>query len=387
MTAARPASRRGMKLLLDSIGADAHAQAAVLSADGAVSLLRECAGEWPETTATTWYTGGKQDTRWGVEKILAWQDFAELLADCGYDVGPKGTGWWFTPAISTNGRCRDQDIAAITQLALDADGAGDWETILERLDAAGIAWVAQRSSSHTIERPKWHLHLPLLTPWTGSKTEWRMVYRHFVAWFSGVANLDFDLAASAPRYGFDAATDRLGQPWFPSARRTESADVPETVWRRGTALNLGRLLSITGFDASLGPPPPQHRIPRPRRIVPRTIASKEIAPASGGEGLLVRAFDAAGLLGPDVGGGKRSVRCPWEHEHTGGRPFDGSTVLFPPAGGRTLGWFHCSHAHCDGRGPREALLALPNAAHRGTMLPAPRKVPRTIAWRAERKTS
>jgi hypothetical protein len=45
-------------------------------------------------------------------------------------------------------------------------------------------------------------------------------------------------------YGFDAKTDRLGQPWFLPARRSEQDPAPETVVVDGGALEL----DIPGSD-------------------------------------------------------------------------------------------------------------------------------------------
>jgi len=73
--------------------------------------------------------------------------------------------------------------------------------------------------------------------------------------------------------------------------------------------------------------------------------------------LLARAFKLAGLVRRRIDSTRVAVRCPWEREHTSHGVT--STVLFAPVEGRSLGWFHCSHGHCSGRGAREALDALP----------------------------
>ncbi len=71
------------------------------------------------------------------------------------------------------------------------------------------------------------------------------------------------------------------------------------------------------------------------------------------------AFAAAGMLGGKrLKDGARPVLCPWRHEHTTGKDYDTSTVLFAPRGASTYGHFHCSHGHCHGRGAVEALAAL-----------------------------
>jgi hypothetical protein len=59
-------------------------------------------------------------------------------------------------------------------------------------------------------------------------------------------------------------------------------------------------------------------------------------------------------LDPDSG--KWSVRCPWEHEHTGGtnRKSHGSdTIIFTRPG--SMPGFKCLHAHCSERGIRDLL--------------------------------
>jgi hypothetical protein len=54
-------------------------------------------------------------------------------------------------------------------------------------------------------------------------------------------------------------------------------------------------------------------------------------------------FACAGMLGSQVRPGVFAVRCPNEHAHSGGEPFDSSTIIFAPKkpGGR--GTFYCSH--------------------------------------------
>jgi hypothetical protein len=87
---------------------------------------------------------------------------------------------------------------------------------------------------------------------------------------------------------------------------------------------------------------------RPRRSTPPSVGVR-------GGGILFHAFDARGWLGHEIERGKWSIICPWEHEHTKGRRFDSSTVLFEAGEGDTYGWPHCSHAHCQHRGLRTFL--------------------------------
>lgn len=67
------------------------------------------------------------------------------------------------------------------------------------------------------------------------------------------------------------------------------------------------------------------------------------------DSFLGAAFDALGMLGRSLGPDKAAVECPWEQDHTGGKRYDGSTVLFAPRKGKNTGWWYCSHSHCSGR--------------------------------------
>jgi hypothetical protein len=62
--------------------------------------------------------------------------------------------------------------------------------------------------------------------------------------------------------------------------------------------------------------------------------------------VLGRLFRWKGLLGPQIRPGCFAVRCPTEHFHSQGKPFDTSTVLFapPPGSWNDRGTFYCSHS-------------------------------------------
>jgi hypothetical protein len=70
-------------------------------------------------------------------------------------------------------------------------------------------------------------------------------------------------------------------------------------------------------------------------------------------GLLFHLFQGRAWIEQELSAGKWSVICPWSREHTKGTPGDRSTVIFASQGG--VGWFHCSHAHCQGKGLRQLL--------------------------------
>jgi hypothetical protein len=68
-----------------------------------------------------------------------------------------------------------------------------------------------------------------------------------------------------------------------------------------------------------------------------------------GSGVLFYAFKARDWLGKELESGKWSVLCPWNDQHTEGKTFDTSTVLYAPGAGDTLGFLFCWHAHCQAR--------------------------------------
>jgi hypothetical protein len=85
-----------------------------------------------------------------------------------------------------------------------------------------------------------------------------------------------------------------------------------------------------------------------------TVTLSPRAPSSK-PGVLYELFAARGWLGRELSAGRWPVICPWTDAHTTGMPSDSSTVLFGPGEGEELGWWHCSHAHCAGRGLRDVL--------------------------------
>ncbi len=77
------------------------------------------------------------------------------------------------------------------------------------------------------------------------------------------------------------------------------------------------------------------------------------------EGFLGAAMEHAGWLGKAMGLDRTAISCPWQDEHTGGVPKDGSTVVFAPSEGSKIGAAHCSHSHCAHRTHTDWLDKLP----------------------------
>ena len=92
-----------------------------------------------------------------------------------------------------------------------------------------------------------------------------------------------------------------------------------------------------------------------KRPTPRTPRVKTAAGNSTGEGLLYHTFAARGWIGGAIEADKWAVACPWEDTHTTGERFNSSTVLWAPGPGGAVGWWHCSHSHCQHRDLRDVL--------------------------------
>jgi putative DNA primase/helicase len=350
-------------LILDAVGRAAVEKCKVLGEDSRSHILHTSAQPWDGSTSWTRWLGGKYDTKNGLEVTAPWGDFVATLKNHALGIVGKGEGLWFSPALTKNGGCRDQDMLAITQLSFDCDGVGEWNALRAALESAGITYAIQRSSSHRPEVPKWHIHIPLAERWSGSKREWRFIMRHTLAWFSVLAELECKLDASPPAYGFDTKTDRLVQPWFPSARRTSEQEAPETVGFDGEkALDLKEFLARSGFDLVAAEAAARAKMPPRRQRSKRCCPPRPVGECPADASLLVLAFRAAGMAGLDLSEGKVSVQCPWEGDHTAGERFDSSTVLFPPTPGSDVGAFLCSHAHCEKRKLADVLGALPKDA-------------------------
>jgi hypothetical protein len=68
---------------------------------------------------------------------------------------------------------------------------------------------------------------------------------------------------------------------------------------------------------------------------------------AGGDGLLFALLKARGHVGRQHRDGW-ICKCPRDVEHSTGHMGDGSTLVFPPAAGKTLGSIYCLHAGCSG---------------------------------------
>jgi hypothetical protein len=358
--------------LLDVITRTVHARYAAAAPEDAVALLAACSAPMPPSICWTQYEGGTYDTVDGRPCVGGLEELAQALTEYAQLVVSKGKGRWFMGARSKNGGCRDADIDSITLITLDCDNRGEWGALRGVFDQAGIGYIAQRSSSHSPPTAiKWHLSIALARPWTGEKPTWRAIWRFLVGIFAAVGGLtvDFDFVddkgVRRPNYGFDHATDRLGQPIFAAAKRTKEQSPPETIYLPGKALDLDKLLADGGFGPSWLEAAKQTEA---KRQAARATASARVAsgvhmdPSSS---LLALAFSEAGMLGERIERASASgyaVECPLEVHHSpGGHRFDTSTMImdaYEPGG---PGWFNCKHS-CGDMDPEKVLNLLPRDA-------------------------
>lgn len=89
---------------------------------------------------------------------------------------------------------------------------------------------------------------------------------------------------------------------------------------------------------------------RPDPTVPRQYVREDQKNVQLSSLDIVSWFAAHGALRDPIGGNRHGVVCPWSDEHTSASPRNHSDSVIFDNGPGTIPWFHCSHAHCDGRG-------------------------------------
>lgn len=302
----------------------------------------------PATNITMTVWPSVRDVAKGVRETMSWAEFGASHEAESTLVVPKEEALAYNPTANRTGYRRNDDTEAMFALVLDADGSGDWFNIWSILEQLGFAALMHRSSSHKATEPRWRLILPLAVPFATPSPQaigaWRSAYESARTVFGALANL------SGP--GFDPTTDGPHHAWLPGNRRHANEPPREVVIRDGATLDMSKLLA---------------GLPTQQVVTP--VRRNNEAAMSNVPSLMQEAFEKAGLLGRELGDGRRAVRCPWNDFHT--KPLGpndeptSATVIFH---GR-VGQFYCSHT-CGSKSVEEVLKALPADA----VVQAPREI-------------
>lgn len=326
-----------------------------------VEVLRDAARDWDHKVRFTFWRGGVTATLGGtvsrpgagvvIEAPLV--EYVSGLKSYSHEVFPKGEGLVIAHGISTTLGSHDAECEAITWGFGDADEVGDWDPLRVAFAEAGLAYVMGRSASSTVDKPRWHLEVPLAQPLVpeGDLADFKHRYCAEYGFILGILSEVGGLACvPGGKPGFDPATSRLLQPMYPGCRRTVDSTAPETVFADGKALDWSALIKSSGFT-----PPPA-----PPKSTKKPSGSKvDMDPNSSGEVPgLARAMEIDGLfLG--MKNGKALVRCVREDQHTTGTAGDTSTVILP---GGALGVFNCKHSHCISLNQQDVIAMLSEEA-------------------------
>lgn len=186
--------------------------------------------------ATLWL-GGATDTYAGRAFTGSIAQFVALLEQRAKVIAPKRTGWIVEPTTNPTGRRTNQATLALHALFLDADGTGEWNSLLANLKTLGFAFIAYQSGGWSAEMPKWRVVLPLTRPFDTSneqkQTAWKMLYNHCRVVFGALAQLK--------GVGFDPATETPCSPWFLTERRDAADTTRQVIWQAGYSLDLTAL--------------------------------------------------------------------------------------------------------------------------------------------------
>lgn len=254
---------------------------------------------------------------------------------------------------------RDQDIAFITRLPFDFDPCRPADT--SSTDAELAAAIAVRDHFVEVMRGRgWALPLVAMSG-NGAHAQYRCrlpanseTREAFVALYRGLHEefgddaVAFDRTVRNPSRIFRlyGSINRKGLSSADRPHRQASCQLPER-WRQVTQRQIIALADF--YD----------------RQLPRVVTQPG-GPVSGDGDYstldIVGWFKSKGLYKrpSQDGGGKHYVTCPWADEHSSAdHPARTDTVVWE-AQGR---WpnFHCSHAHCEGRGIREVIYLLGDA--------------------------
>jgi putative DNA primase/helicase len=120
-----------------------------------------------------WATAAHAEAKgWTEEAPISWSDLVELLS-C-HDVRAHKDGRIWAPVSILDRSTRNKaSVEAVHALVLDFDQGTPFQEVRPRL--RGLAWVAHTSHSHSPEKAKYRLTIPLSSPVAAG--EWPEVWR------------------------------------------------------------------------------------------------------------------------------------------------------------------------------------------------------------------
>lgn len=159
-----------------------------------------------------------------------WRDLGNFLGtQVGVTLQAKLDGSLWSPAEFDGGRRKDDKVVALHAMALDCDARGDWQKILAWLREHAFAFIAHRSMSSTVEKPKWRVILPLVVPFT-KVDEWGADYNFARVIVGAIGDCWFDPSCGNPA--------RL---WFGPVSLAPDLSPRELIEHEGFALDLAVL--------------------------------------------------------------------------------------------------------------------------------------------------
>ena len=194
---------------------------------------------------STWWTRGTYETRGGkkFEEIVhphtaSWFTFTEVLKARTAHIVQKELGWFVCPVVNTDGHCCNASTVSMHAVFLDCDAAGEWDTLLQRLNSLDYGYVAYQSGGWSPTTPKWRIVLPLATPFHVTTEEerdaWAKLYLTLRVVIGSVAWLGGE--------GFDSKTFPPKNCWYLTERRTPDAPPRRVIFREGFSLDHTQLL-------------------------------------------------------------------------------------------------------------------------------------------------
>jgi predicted P-loop ATPase len=266
---------------------------------------------------------------WTPQEPITWQNLSMEFASHSLRASKDGE-LWAPVSVSATATRKNEDVFEVYALVLDFDSGVTPEEALDPIRFLGLAWIGHSSHSHSPDKPKFRIIVPLSRP--VPRDNWRIIW----TWAS--ANIGI---------GADPACKNTNRVYYTPSCPPEKS---EHIWSEsedGRALDVDWVMD----QISQNEEAPRPRAPRPA-------------------GLGVGDYKSIDLFGWAQSNGARPVQeqdgerkvfvvCPWRETHTDGKQGPKDSYLFDKGDGWPI--FKCSHGHCQGHGFKALLQAWPNA--------------------------